>query len=291
VTTVRNNSLRGIGYMLVAVAVWSAMMVLVRALSADYSSFQILFVRTIVALLVLAPLMRTSGLRVLKTRRFPMHLTRAVFAYFGMLGLFIGIGEIPLADVVSLSFTQPIFIVVLAAVLLGEKFGGTRLAATLGGFAGVLILLRPGFNEIGFGAAVVLGGAVSYACSNICIKKLTTTESVGATTLWVNILMCPLAGIPAAIYWVPPTTTDLLLLFGVGITGTAGIWFITRAYGAADMSAVVPFDFLRLPLVGAVGWLLFDESTDIWTVAGAIVIFTSTYLLARSEAKSRNRDN
>jgi len=154
----------------------------------------------------------------------------------------------------------------------------------------VLILLRPGFNEIGFGAAVVLGGAVSYACSNICIKKLTTTESVGATTLWVNILMCPLAGIPAVIYWVPPTTTDLLLLFGVGITGTAGIWFITRAYGAADMSTVVPFDFLRLPLVGAVGWLLFDESTDIWTVAGAIVIFTSTYLLARSEAKSRNRD-
>ncbi|MGB0630590.1 MAG: DMT family transporter [Alphaproteobacteria bacterium] len=288
-TAAQNNTLRGIGYMLVAVAVWSAMMVLVRALSAEYTSFQILFVRTVVALLLLAPLLRKSGLRVLKTRRFPMHITRAVFAYFGMLGLFIGIGEIPLADVVSLSFTQPIFIVVLAALLLGEKFGGMRLAATLGGFAGVLILLRPGFNEIGFGAAVVLGGAVSYACSNMCIKKLTTSESVGATTLWVNILMCPLAGIPAAVYWVPPTFMDILLLIGVGITGTAGIWFITRAYGAADMSAVVPFDFLRLPIVGAAGWLLFNETTDIWTVAGAVVIFTSTYLLARSEAKSRQK--
>ncbi len=283
----QNNALRGIGYMLLAVVVWSAMMVLVRALSAEYTSFQILFIRTAAALLLLTPLIGRSGVRVLKTRRFPMHLMRAIFAYFGMLGLFIGIGEIPLADVVSLSFMQPIFIVVLAALLLGEKFGGMRLAATLGGFAGVLILLRPGFSEIGFGAAVVLGGAVSYACSNMCIKKLTSTEDITTTTLWVNILMCPLAGIPAAFYWMPPTSTDLFLLVGVGITGTAGIWFITRAYATADMSSVVPFDFLRLPLVGAAGWLLFNEPTDIWTVVGALVIFSSTYLLARSESRHR----
>ena len=153
--------------------------------------------------------------------------------------------------------------------------------------AGVLILLRPGFAEIGFGAAVVLGGAVSYACSNMCIKKLTTSESVVSTTLWVNILMCPLAGIPAAAYWVTPTRSDLFLLIGVGVTGTAGIWFITRAYAVADMSAVVPFDFLRLPIVGAAGWVLFGEPTDIWTVAGAVMIFSSAYLLARSESRNR----
>ena len=79
----------------------------------------------------------------------------------------------------------------------------------------------------------------------------------------------------------------MVLLVGVGITGTSGIWFITRAYSATEMSAVVPFDFLRLPIVGAAGWLLFSETTDIWTVAGAVVIFTSTYLLARSEAGRR----
>ena len=279
------TNIHGIGWMLLAVAVWSVMMVLVRALSAEYTSFQILFIRTVVGLLMLFPLLRRSGLRTLRTRRFPLHLLRSGFAYFGMLGLFIGIGEIPLAEVVSLSFTQPIFIVVLATILLGEKLGGMRLAATLGGFSGVLVILRPGFEEIGFGAAVVLGGAVSYACSNMCIKKLTSTDSVVATTLWVNILMCPLAGIPAAIYWVPPTAIDLVLLVGVGITGTAGIWFITKAYGAADMSSVVPFDFLRLPIVGVAGWLLFNEATDIWTVAGAIVIFASTYALARDEAR------
>tara|TARA_R110000868_G_scaffold46376_10_gene153270 strand:+ start:6823 stop:7650 length:828 start_codon:yes stop_codon:yes gene_type:complete len=275
--------------MLIAVAVWSTMMVLVKSLSADYTSFQILFIRTLVGLAVLAPMMRRSGFATLRTRRLPLHLSRGIFAYFGMLGLFIGISEIPIAQVVSLSFTQPIFICLLAAVLLGERFNAVRVAAIVGGFAGVLVILRPGFIEIGFGSAVVLGGAMSYAVSNVCIKKLMTTESVAATTIWVNILMCPLAGIPAAFYWVTPSLPDLALLVGVGITGTAGIWFISRAYALADMSAVVPFDFLRLPIVATAGWLWFSETTDMWTYAGAAIIFASTYALAKSETRRSTR--
>jgi drug/metabolite transporter (DMT)-like permease len=286
-TVPANNTLRGIGFMLIAVAVWSIMMLLVKSLSAEYTSFQILFIRTLVGLAVLAPMMRRSGFALLKTGRLPLHLTRGIFAYIGMLGLFIGIGEIPIAEVVSLSFTQPVFICLLAALMLGERFNTVRVAAIVGGFIGVLIILRPGFTEIGFGAAVVLGGALSYACSNVAIKKLMTTDSVTATTIWVNIIMCPLAGIPAAFFWVPPTLPDLALLAGVGITGTAGIWFISRAYAAADMSAVVPFDFLRLPILAIAAYLWFSETPDIWTFAGAIVIFSSTSALARSEARKR----
>ncbi len=283
----QNNTLRGIGFMLIAVAVWASMMILVKSLSAEYTSFQILFVRTLVGLAVLAPMMGRAGFSTLRTRRLPLHVMRGVFASFGMLGRFIGIDEIPIAEVVSLSFTQPIFICLLAAVLLGERFNAVRVAAIVGGFAGVIIVLRPGFTEIGFGAAVVLGGALSYAVSNVCINRLMTTDSVTSTTVWVNILMCPLAGIPAAFYWVTPSLPDLALLVGVGVTGTAGIWFISRAYAAADMSAVVPFDFLRLPIVATAGWLWFAENPDVWTFAGAAVIFTSTYALARSEARGR----
>ena len=153
----------------------------------------------------------------------------------------------------------------------------------------MLIILRPGFSEIGFGAAVVLGGAVAYACSNMCIKKLTSTDNVVTTTLWVNILMCPLAGIPAVFYWVTPGYLDLIVLVAVGITGTGGIWFVTRAYNVAEMGAVVPFDFLRLPIVGVAGWIFFHETTDYWTVLGAIAIFSSTYMLAWSERKTKAR--
>ena len=287
-TSSANNNLRGIGFMLIAVSVWATMMILVKALSAEYTSFQILFIRTLVGLALLAPMLRRGGLSFLETQRLPLHLGRAMFAYLGMLGLFIGLGAIPISEVVSLSFTQPIFIFLLAALLLAERFDRVRLMAIFGGFVGVLILLRPGFTEIGFGAAVVLGGAISYACSNVCIKKLMTTENVTATTIWVHILMCPLAGIPAAFYWVAPSLQDLALLAGVGITGTAGVWFITRAYAEAQMSAVVPFDFLRLPIVATAGWLWFGETTDMWTFAGAFVIFGSTYALARSEARKQH---
>jgi len=96
--------------MLIAVTVWSAMMILVKALSAEYTSFQILFIRTLFGLAILTPILWRNGFSTLKTRRLPLHMSRAVFAYFGMLGLFIGIGSIPIAEVVSLSFTQPIFI-------------------------------------------------------------------------------------------------------------------------------------------------------------------------------------
>jgi len=282
-----NNALRGILYMLLAVAVWSTMLVLIKSLSTQYTSFEILFIRTMVGLIILAPLFHRTGFSGLKTKRLPLHLARGTFAYFGMLGLFIGIGEIPLSEVISLSFTQPIFIVLLAGLLLGEKLNKVRGLAMAGGLAGVLIVLRPGFTEIGFGAMVVLGGAVCYAVSNICIKKLTATENMVATTAWVNIVMCPLAAIPAFFFWITPSWPDMALLTGVGITGTLGVWFVSKAYQATEMSAVVPFDFLRLPIVATAGWLWFDEATDIRTVAGAVVIFASTYALARAETRKR----
>lgn len=273
--------------MLLAVVSWSAMTVLVRALTAEYTSFQILFVRTLVGVAIMTPLFAQRGAGFLRTRRFPLQAGRALFAYFGMLGLFIGIAEIPLADVISLSFTQPIFIVVLAALLLGERFGAARVVATIGGFAGVLIIVRPGFEEVGYGALMVLGGAISYAGSNICIKKLMSTENSAATTAWVNIIMCPLAAVPALMWWVPPPEVDWLLLAGVGASGTAGVFFVARAYDNADMSSVVPFDFLRLPIVASAAWLLFSEATDVWTLAGAAVIFVSTWYLAVSESRKR----
>ena len=280
---------RGIAYMLLAVSSWAAMIVLVRALSAQYTSFEILFLRTLVGLAIMVPVFRNTGIAGLRTKRMPLHVLRGLFAYFGMLGLFVGIGEIPMADVVALSFTQPIFIVVTASLFFGEGFTKIRGLATAGGFLGVLVIVRPGLHEIGFGAAVVLASAISYAASNICIKKLMATETSQSTTAWVNIVMCPLAAIPAAIYWVTPAAADVPLLIGVGITGTMGVWFVSRAYANAEISAVVPLDFLRLPMVAIAGWLLFDETTDRWTIVGALLIFASAYVLARAEARSRGR--
>ena len=169
---------------------------------------------------------------------------------------------------------------------MSERLGAMRILAVAAGFTGVLVIVRPGFETIGIGTIATLSGAVSYAASNICIKRLMTTESPALATMYVNLLMCPMAAIPAFFFWVTPTPMDVVLLVGCGITGTLGAWFVTHAYASADMTAVVPFDFLRLPLVMAGAWLFFSEETDALTVIGAVIIFSGAWGLARSETRS-----
>jgi drug/metabolite transporter (DMT)-like permease len=206
-----------------------------------------------------------------------------------MFGVFFAIGKIALADVVALSFTQPLFIVVLAGLLLGEMVSRRRWLATAAGFAGVLVIVRPGFAEVGVATLAVIGAAAVYAGSNICIKLLMRTDTPAQALAWVNILMLPLSAVPAAYSWVTPDATEALMLLGVGLCGAVGVFFVSRAYRAADASAVVPYDFLRLPLTAAGGYALFGETVDEWTWAGAAIILAATYSLARTEAREPAR--
>ena len=233
----------------------------------------------------IVPLLVNNRGAAFRTRRMPLHCTRVAFAYIGILGLFYGLLHIPVADVVALSFTQPLFIAVLAAVLLGEAVGIARWRAVAIGFAGVLVILRPGFEEIGFATLAVLASAACYGVSNICIKRLMTTDTPVQSTLYGNLLMLPLSALPAAFVWVTPGLWDALAMIGVGLGGMGGIYFVSRAYAAADASAVVPYDFLRLPLSAGAAFLLFDETSDTWMLLGAAIIFASSYALVRIETR------
>ena len=283
--TRRSPALRGAAYMTLAALCWTVMMILVRSLGGAYSIFEILFVRNLVTVAFIVPLLLRSSGAVFRTSRMPLHCTRVVFAYIGILGLFYGLLHIPVADVVALSFTQPLFIAVLAAVLLGEAVGIARWRAVAIGFAGVLVIVRPGFEEIGAATLAVLASAACYGVSNICIKRLMTTDTPVQSTLYGNLLMLPLSALPAAFVWVTPGLWDTLAMIGVGLGGMGGIYFVSRAYAAADASAVVPYDFLRLPLSAGAAFLLFGETSDIWMLLGAAIIFASSYALVRIETR------
>ena len=174
-------------------------------------------------------------------------------------------------------------------VLLGERVGLARWRATALGFAGVLIIVRPGFHDIGVATIAVIGSALLYAGSNICIKILMRADTPAQAAISVNILMLPLSLAAALPGWITPNAEQALLLIGVGISGTLGIYLISRAYLAADASAVVPYDFLRLPLSAAVAFALFAEAPELWTWLGALVIFASSYALVRIEARAGRR--
>jgi drug/metabolite transporter (DMT)-like permease len=280
---------RGAAWMALATVAWTVMIALVRLLAGGLSIFEVMFFRGIVGVAMLAPVVLRGETRRWRTARPGLHCLRAAMSFTGMLGFFFAIGQLALGDVVALSFTQPLFIVVLAALVLGERVGVARWRATALGFAGVLIIVRPGLQDIGIATIAVIGSALLYAGSNICIKILMRTDTPAQAAISVNILMLPLSLAAALPGWITPNAEQALLLIGVGISGTLGIYLISRAYLAADASAVVPYDFLRLPLTAAVAFALFAETPALWTWLGALVIFASSYALVRIEARAGRR--
>ena len=280
-----NNVLRGAAWMILAGLCWTIMTILVRQLSADYSSFEILFFRNLVAVCILLPLSIRRGFSSLKTQRLPLHCLRAFLSYVGVLLLFYGVANIPLPDVTALSFTQPLFVVLLAALILKESVNGACWAAVIAGFIGLLVIVRPGFIAVELATILVVFSAFSYAVSNICVKRLMTTDTANQSVFYFNLLMLPIALIPAIFFWVTPAPADLPLLVGIGVNGTIAVYAYARAFTLADASAVMPFDFLRMPMAATAAFLLFSEVGDVWTWIGSIIIFASSYALAKNSRK------
>ena len=195
------------------------MTVLVRELSADYSAFQLLFARNLVAVSLLLPPAFHTGIRALKTSRVGLHCLRSVFACLGILGLFYGVSRLPLPDVTALSFTQPLFAVILAGLVLKEAVGPAKWRAVLFGLVGLLIIVRPGFSDIGVATLAVLGSALCYACTNVCVKSLMTTDTPQQSVIYFNLIMLPISFVPAVIFWVMPDWSDALRMIGIGLCG------------------------------------------------------------------------
>ena len=218
------------------------------------------------------------GLSTLRTERLPLHCLRALLSYIGVLLLFYGIANIPLPVVTALSFTQPLFVVVLAAVILKEAVNGARWTAVIIGFIGLLVIVRPGVIDVELATLLVLFSSFSYAVSNICVKRLMTTDTANQSVFYFNLLMLPIAFIPALFFWVTPALQDLPLFIAIGVNGTIGVYAYARSFAVADASAVMPFDFLRMPMAATAAFLIFSESGDLWTWVGAVIIFASSYL-------------
>ena len=280
-----NNVLRGAACMIFAGLCWTIMTILVRQLSADYSSFEILFFRNLVAVCILLPLSIRRGFSSLKTQRLPLHCLRAFLSYVGVLLLFYGVANIPLPDVTALSFTQPLFVVLLAALILKESVNGACWAAVIAGFIGLLVIVRPGFIAVELATVLVVFSAFSYAVTNICVKRLMTTDTANQSVFYFNLLMLPIALVPAIFFWVTPALADLPLLVGIGVNGTIAVYAYARSFRLADASAVMPFDFLRMPMAATAAFLLFSEIGDLWTWIGSIIIFASSYALANNSSK------
>ncbi len=282
---IRGGVVTGIAIAVVSMLLFATIHSAVRNLSDTMSPFQIVFWRMSISIVLLMPWYVWKGFHLLRTSRPLMHLQRAVVNFGGMILWFGAIAVVPLGKAVAIHFTLPLFILLLAWLFLGERVGGRRIAATLVGFAGMLIILRPGVAAFGWPEAMILGSAVLYAATVIYLKTMVDTETPLALTFYTNCLV-GLFSVPfAMVFWVTPTWNDLMPILVLGILGTLAPFLYTTALKAADASIIAPIDFLRLPFTAGLAFLLFSEVPDVWIWPGAaIIVLSTTYITMRERA-------
>jgi drug/metabolite transporter (DMT)-like permease len=274
-------------WMLGAVVALSTMAVSGRELSAELNTFQILFFRSVVGLAVISALLQRAGWSQIRTKVFGTHVWRNVSHYAGQFGWFYALGVIPLAEVFAIEFTTPIWTAMLASIVLRERMNRLRLAAVAIGFAGVLVILRPGLSVVSVGALAVLGAAVAYAVSYVMTKKLSATESPLAILFYMTAIQLPL-GLAAALFaWRWPSAWAWPWVAVVAVTALLAHYCITRAFRLADATVVVPLDFLRLPLIALIGWLVYAEPVNAWVLLGAAIVFVGVWLNVKSAQPAR----
>ena len=285
-----SDALKGIGFMVLACVFFGAMHVGVRHVTQSIHPFEAAFFRNFFGLLVLAPSFITHGLRPLRTQRFGLHCVRSALNVVAMLSFFYALSITPVILVQALAFTSPLFTAVLAVVLLGERIRARRLTAIVVGFAGTLLIIRPGVQPFEFGPALVLASAAVWGYVVVLIKSLCRTDSAVTITAYMVLLMSPMTLVCALFVWTWPSGGELAVLVGIGIAGTLAQMCMTQSLRLAETTVVLPFDFTKLVWGAFFAWLLFGELIDTWTLAGALVIFSGGLYVAYRERQLARRD-
>ena len=277
--------LTGLVIAVVAMFLFSLTHTSVRLMSDTMTAFQIVFWRMLLSMAMLMPWYAWQGFSLLKTRRPGMHALRAAVNCGGMLLWFFAIAVVPLGKAVAIHFVLPIFVMVLAVIVLRERVGIRRMSAALVGFGGVLLVLRPNEFGIGWPEIMILGSALCYATTVIFLKYMVKSETPLALTFYTNFFILLFTIPPTIWFWVPPSVDDIFPILAIGVTGTFAPLLYTTALRIADASIIAATDFLRLPITAGLAFALFGEVPDIWVWIGGGIIFLSTWYIAVRESR------
>ena len=266
---------------------WLTLMVVIavagREAARELSVFQIMLLRSILGMFMLWPLVRAAGgLSAVRTERLSQHALRNAVHYVAQYGWFVALTLIPLAELVSIEFTMPIWSAALAVVFLGERMGARKWFAVLLGLVGVAVIVRPGAGAIDSGQIIALASALGFAISVVLVKSLTRMDAAVAISFWMLVVQSAIGLVPALMVWQWPSVHTWAWVLVVAFCGTYSHYCFARAMQLADATVVVPMDFLRVPLTALVGWLAYSETLDLFTLLGIGLILTGNLLnLAR----------
>jgi len=276
--------MRAPAWMIVACVAFAALWGFVRLASETMHAFLVVFYRNLLGLLILLPSVAAGGWAALATSRFGAHVRRATSGVIATFAVFYAVANAPMATVMAINYTIPLFATLAAILFLGERVRWRRIAALVVGFIGMLIVVRPGHVPLTPGIGAALLSAVATAFSIIAMKQLSRTESSLAIVTWSFVLMLPPSLLLALPYWKWPSGHELLVLAGVGLTAAIGQSGTVKAFALAEATAVLPYDFVRFGLVILIGTVGFGDPVDGFTYLGGAVILCATIYIAHREA-------
>ncbi|MBU8546811.1 MULTISPECIES: DMT family transporter [Roseomonadaceae] len=278
---------RGILLVLGASAAFVVSAALVKSIGPTIPLPQIILFRNFFALpLLLLMVMQAGGFHLLRTRLPWRHVERTFWGMWGMIGAFHGFVYLPLATATALGFTMPLFLTALSTVLLGEKVGWRRWSAVVVGFAGVLLMVRPGFGGAAlpvFSVGLVLLGALGWAMAMISIRRMGEAGEPGVSIVfWFAICSATVAGLATIPVWVTPSPREWLLLAGIGCVSAVAQLLMTAAYRRGETTLLAPFEYSGLIWTMMVGILLWSEWPDGYELAGfGVLVGAGLYIWRR----------
>lgn len=260
---------------------------LVKYLGQTLPAFEVLFIRFLAGLVVILPVVWRMGLKITHTGKLHLHATRGFVGFMGNLCFFFALIHIPLADTVTIQFSRPLFMILIAGFFLGEIVGLKRSITTVIGFGGILMITQP-FSE-GFDpwALSALGGTFFGTLVVLTVKLLTRTEHTVTIMFYFAVFTTVFAFIPAMITWQSPTWFELALLVLTGALGILGQGMFTHGVGLGETSFVMPFDYMRIVYAFVLGIVWFSEVPGFWSFAGAGVIIAASVYLVRTENRKK----
>lgn len=277
-------------WMLAGGLLFVAVTILVRYLGSEMPAVQAAFIRYLIGVGILLPLIWRMQWSHMDVSRVRLYVLRGIVHGVAVGLWFFAMARIPLAEVTAIGFSAPIFTALGAILIFRESVQMPRLLAIAAGFLGTLIILRPGFQAIEAGSLAQLVAAVFFAGSFLLAKQMTRSESSGDILVMLTIF-CTLALLPGAIYyWREPTWSEIAWLGLVAVFATAGHYAITQAIAYAPLTVTQPLSYLQMVWAILFGYWLFDEIPDIWVVVGSMIIVASISYLAHREARAARRD-
>ncbi|SHF79316.1 Threonine/homoserine efflux transporter RhtA [Modicisalibacter ilicicola DSM 19980] len=279
-------TLLGIAYMCLGVLFLALGDAVAKWLGESYAPVQIVFFRTLVAVPLIVLIARfNGGIRTLGTRRPFVHLLRGLIATATMFSFILGLTLLPLAEVTAIAFAAPLFIALLSVPLLGERVERLPLIASFVGFAGVLIVVRPGAAGFQVGALVVVIAAICYALLMITARRYGSREQLWAMVFYVTLVPLIVSALLLPLFWKPPQAVHWVGFVGAGVLGVGAMSFITLAFRHAPASIAAPFDYTAMVWAVLLGWLIWGEMPDTWVYVGSAVIIASGLIIAFHERR------